>query len=462
MQNVKLGHAQQIPMRPPQTTGFPVIGSIPSVLREQSDFLFRAQRELGDVYELNLGALSIVMLNHPDYAQHIMRDNVRNYSKGGEMWDSVRQIIGNGLVTSEGDYWRRQRRLIQPHFHRQHLAGLTTLMLEGIEDGMRDWDRRAESGEAFDIAKAYANVTMKVIVRSMFGHSLSEEDADLMGEAMGYTLSYTVKNMVASKIPNWIPVPGRKRFHEMLARADAYLYAMIEQRRSEGANGDDLLSMLINLVDDETGEPLTDHEIRDEAATIFLAGYETTSLVMTWASYLLTQAPGVAARLQTQVDAVLGNRPPQFEDLMQLTYPRMVMEEAMRLYPPTYWLPRTAVEDDVIGGYHIKAGQMVASVPLVIHRHPEFWAMPDTFNPENFAPENSKGRHPFAWMPFGAGQRLCIGKDFALMEGALILSRLTQRYNIRLKSNHQPEMTLLNATLGAKDGVWVHLDKRMS
>ncbi|MDX2078948.1 MAG: cytochrome P450 [bacterium] len=449
---------QTLPL-PPRTAGFPVIGSIPTLLRRQTDFLFDAWRKLGDVYELDLGLVSIVMLNHPDYAQHIMRDNVRNYAKGGEMWDSVRQIIGDGLVTSEGDYWRRQRRMIQPHFHRQHLAGLTALMIEAIEDSLAHWEALAQSGEPFNIAKAFSHMTMRVIVRSMFGRSLNEADADRMGEAMGYTLDYTIKNMVTGKIPQWIPVPGRKHFHDMLAVVDEFLYGMIEQRRREGGTGDDLLSMFLNLVDDETGEPLTDKEIRDEIATIFLAGYETTSIAMTWASYMFTQHTDVATKLKTQVDTVLGKRLPQFEDLMQLTYPRMVMEETMRLYPPVFWLPRTAIEDDVIGGYHIKAGQMVASVPLTIHRHPDFWLTPDTFDPENFAPDIAKHRHPLAWMPFGAGQRLCIGKDFALMEGALILSQVMQRYDIQLMPNHQPKATL-SATLNPKNGVWVQLAKR--
>ncbi|MCL4253299.1 MAG: cytochrome P450, partial [Anaerolineae bacterium] len=301
---------------PPRTAGFPVIGSIPTLLRKQTDFLFDAWRKLGDVYELDLGVISIVILNHPDYAQHILRDNVRNYAKGGDLWESVRQIIGDGLITSEGEYWRRQRHMIQPHFHRQHLAGLTTLMVEAIRDSLADWEAPAQSGEPFNIAKAFAHTTMRVIVRSMFGNTLHEADADKMGVAMGYILDYTVKNMVTGKIPQWIPIPGRNRFNEMLATADEFLYNMIEQRRREGGTGNDLLSMFLNLADDETGEPLTNKEIRDEIATIFLAGYETTSIAMTWACYMLTQNPDITTKLRTHVDTVLGKRVPQFEDLM--------------------------------------------------------------------------------------------------------------------------------------------------
>lgn len=451
---------QEIPLRrPPLTKGFPIIGSLPTIINHQTNYLFNAWHKYGDIYELDLGLVRIVMLNHPDYAQHILRDNVRNYAKGGEMWASVRDVIGDGLVTSEGAYWRRQRRMIQPHFHRQHLASLVDLMVEAIDDGMSEWDDLAESGEPFDISQAYANITMKVIVRSMFGNTLDSNDAEQMGKAMGFALDYMIKNMVFGKLPDWVPVPGRKTYKDMMERSNKFLYGMIAQRRQSGDFGNDLLSMFLNLVDDETGEPLTDQEIRDEAATIFLAGYETTSIAMTWATYMLTQHTHVANRLAVQVHDVLNQRTPTFTDLIQLTYPRMVMEEAMRLYSPVFWLPRTAVEDDVIDGFHIKAGQMVAAVPLTIHRHPDFWEAPNEFDPENFAPDNIKHRHPMAWMPFGGGQRLCVGKDFAMMEGTLILSRLMQRYFIYPVANRQAK-TALSTTLSTKDGVWVTIQKR--
>ena len=447
------------PMPPPRTSGFPIIGSIPNVLRHQTDYLFDTWHRHGDIYELELGPISIVMLNHPDYAQHILRDHARNYAKGGEMWESLREIIGDGLASSEGEYWRRQRRLIQPQFHRQRLAGLTELMVEAIDEGLQDWQEYVQSGKPINLATAYAHITMKVIVRTMFGRGLSQAEADLMGEAMGYTLGYTIKNMVLGKLPSWMPVPGRKTYHQMLAQANEFLFKMIAERRQTNAQGDDLLSMFLNLVDDETGALLTDEEIRDEVATVFLAGYETTSIAMTWATHMVTQHPHVTNQMQTEVDSVLAGEKPRFEHLMGMSYARAVMEETMRLYPPVYWLPRTAVEDDQIGGYAIRAGQMVAAVPLTIHRHPDFWENPDHFDPQNFVSEASKKRHPLAWMPFGAGQRLCIGKDFALMEGTLILSMLLQRFDVEMVAGHQPQPAL-STTLSTKDGVWALLKER--
>ena len=447
-------------LEPPKTAGFPIIGSMPHVVRKQTDYLFEAWKTYGDIYTLDLGALNIVMLNHPDYAKHIMRDNFRNYEKGGEMWAAVRSLVGDGLVTAEGDMWRRQRRMMQPQFHRQHLAGLTNLMIAAIEEGMSEWDALAESGESFNIARAYNKITMKVIVRTMFGSGLNSDEADEMANHVSFALNYMLQDMVTGKLPKWMPVLGRKKYQAAVAHIDRYIYRVIEQRRREPDNENgDLLTMMLNLVDEETGAQMSDKQLRDEAITIFLAGYETTSIAMTWASYMMTQKPEVASKLQAHVDTVLEGRMPQFEDLMQLTYPRMVMEEATRLYPPAFWLPRTAVEDDVIGGYKIKAGQMVAATMLTIHRHPDFWENPDEFDPERFTPEQVKGRHPQAWMPFGAGQRYCIGKDFALMEGALILARLAQRYTLHAVADHQPK-TALSTTLGTKDGVWLTLEKR--
>lgn len=463
MQHVKHTATQELPkqkpLTPPRTSGFPLVGAIPNVLNKQLDYFTDAWETHGDVYELDLGVMSIIILNHPDYAQYVMRDNIRNYTKTGPMWESLQSMIGQGLVTSTGNYWRRQRRLIQPHFHRQHLAGLVDLMIEAIEDGMRDWGQLARAGEPVDMTNLFAKITMKVIVRSMFGRSLNEGDAELMGDAMRYTLDYQLQGMITSNLPDWIPFPGEKTYQAKLEEVDRYIYRMIDERRQSGDAGDDLLSMFLNLADDETGEPLTDKEIRDEVTTIFLAGYETTAIVMTWASYLLTQNPDVMKKLQTEVDEVLQGRMPRFEDVRQLPYALMVMQETMRIYPPAYWLPRTTVKDDVIGGYQIKAGQMVAPMIYMLHRHPDFWEQPETFNPEHFAPDTHHNRHPQAFMPFGAGQRMCIGKDFALMEGALILARLVQQFNLHTVSEHMPQPAI-GTTLASKNGIWLSLKAR--
>lgn len=446
------------PKLPPKTPGVPLIGSIPGVLKHQIDFLEQAQRNHGNVYKLDLGAISIVMLCNPAYAQYVLRDNARNYDKGGAMWNSVRSMLGNGLVVSEGDFWMRQRRMMQPHFHRQYLSTMTELMISAIESEMKHWDGWADAGNPIDMLQAFNHITMKVIVQTMFGKDLAAEDADTMGTEMAYALDFMLQNMVTQGIPNWIPVPGRKRYQVALKRVDEFLYRIIKQRREMTEQPKDLLGMLLNLIDEETGEAMTDQQVRDEVATMFLAGYETTSLTLSWGVHHLLNHPEVVEKLTHEIDTVLGDQPPTFESLEKLHYTRMVLQEIMRIHPPAYWVPRTALEDDVIDGYSIRAGTMVAVSIYNIHRNPEIWDEPAVFNPERFAPGKAEKRHALSWMPFGAGQRMCIGRDFSLMEGMFIIALMVQRY--QLTSTGHVAKPGLSTTLRPKDGVWAKISKR--
>lgn len=441
----------------PKSTGMPMLGSVPQLLQKQMNFFVDAWKEHGDIYELDLGLLSAIVVNHPDYAQHILRDNWRNYGKGGEMYDSIRTFTGTSVLTIEGNAWKRRRRMMQPQFHRQHLAGLTELMVEAIDECFDEWEKYAESGESFDISSAFNKITMTVILRAMFGRDLKADSLDKLGDTLRYVIDYILVLLVTGKIPEWIPFTGRKRYQVALDEFDTFIYDIIQQRRNSPDEGNDLMAMLLNMVDDETGEPLSDKELRDEVATIFAAGYETTSVAMTWALYQLAENRDIAEKLAHSVDETLEGKLPAFEDFRNLDYTRQVMEETMRMYPPAYFIPRQAIDRDIIGGHRIEAGQLVFVMTLLIHQHPDFWDNPEVFDPERFAEESS--RHPLAYMPFGAGQRLCIGKDFAMMEGTLILSQFMQRYRTYPVIGKKPE-TALSTTLGNKDGVWVTIAKR--
>lgn len=453
-------HSAPLP-QPPTTRGLPLLGSLPAFLRNQLGFLENARGVYGDIYKLNLGFTSVVMLNRPEYAAHVLRDHARNYSKGGPVWETIRTLIGNGLPVSEGDFWLRQRRMMSPQFHRKRLEGLTQHMTAAIDDGISNWEAYVASGEPLDLAAEFAKVTMKVIVKTMFGAGISAEDAEIVAQEMAYMLGFMLRGMLTQSLPRWLPMPGRQRYQNAINTIDKIVYDLIERRR-KGADADqagDMLALLLHMVDEETGEQMTDQQLRDEAVTLFLAGYETTSVSMAWSFHYLMQHPQSAARLQQEVDAILGGREPQFADLPQLTYARMIMQEALRLYGPIIWIARTAVEEDVIDGYRIRPRQMVGVVPYVIHRHPNLWQSPADFDPERFAPHQTEGRHQLAWMPFGAGQRQCIGRDFALMEGQLILAKVAQRYNLHAAPQRitQPRAAL---TLSTKGGVWAVLEKR--
>lgn len=456
--------AQHSTPRRPVNAGWPLVGALPPLLRQPIAFLHAARHQYGDLYTLNLGPIQPIIVNHPDHAQHVLRDNVRNYRKGGKVWEIVRELLGNGLAVSEGDYWLRQRRMLQPQFHRQRLAALTALMTEAIDEGLRSW---AEYGGAsFDLEKALSAITLKVITKTMFGSHLNQTEIDQVTRAIPVIGRYLISGVVTRALPRWLPIRSGERFRQACRAIDTVLYKVIARGRQALAAGryeDNLLAMLLNVVDEQNGEPMTDQQVHDEAITIFMAGYDTTALGLTWALHLLLQHPEKMARLQLEVDQVLAGRTPTFADLPQLSYTRMVFQEALRLYPPVAWLPRTAIADDVIDGFTIPAGATVIIPIFVIQQHPAFWPNAATFQPERFAAVSAAGapneQHPFAWLPLGAGPRLCIGREFALMEGQLMLAMALQRFRLTPVAE-RPVTPQLTMALAPKAGVWVQATAR--
>jgi len=445
--------------RMPRTAGLPLVGSLPQLLKDPFAFMVDTREQLGDIYQLDLGLSKVVVLNHPRHAQYVLRDNARNYHKGGPLWDAVRDMLGNGLVVSEGDFWLRQRRMMSPQFHRQRIAALATLMVNAISGVLDTWEDAAFTGEDFNIAANFDKVTMSVIVRTMFGTALDQAEMEEASEAMTIALNYIMMGTVTNPLPDWMPLPGKKRYQQAMAKFDELVYRIIAECRSGERTDNHLLAMLLDMVDEETGEQMTDKQLRDEVATLFLAGYETTSITLSWAIHYLTQHTDLLAKAQAEVDELLGDRLPVMEDLRSLRYTTMIVQEAMRLRPPSFWLPRTATEDDEIDGFAIPAGTNVISLTYMYHHHPVEWENPEAFDPERFTPENTARRHNFAFVPFGAGQRMCIGKDFAMMEGPLALAMVLQRYNVKAAPGYvtKPQLT---STLRPKGGVWVNLSPR--
>lgn len=445
----------------PLTKGWPLVGSLPALLKDPFGFFMQARETYGDMYWLNLGLSRALVLNHPQHAQHTLRDQAHNYRKGGPMWDAIRTLLGNGLVVSEGDLWLRQRRMLQPQFHRQRLAALTDLMVDAIDETLAAWQEAAEAGTPFNIAPAFNHVTMRVIVRTLFGSALSEREMDEVAASMTYALDYLLRAMVTNVLPQWLPLPGKRRYRQALAQFDQVIYRLIDACRRGETPQNHLLAMLLDTVDEETGQHMSDQQLRDEVATLFLAGYETTSIALSWAFHYLTQQPELLTRLQDEVDSVLAGRRPTFADLPQLPFTRMALQETMRLCPPAWWLPRTALAEDEIDGHTVPAGTNIITLIYMIHRHPSAWPDAERFDPERFATEATAGRHRFAWVPFGAGQRLCLGRDFSLMEGQLALAMVAQRFNLRAVPGQvaQPQLT---TTLRPKNGVILHLQPRQA
>lgn len=460
--SVTTPHASPLP---PTTAGWPLLGALPALWQQQADFLTAARQRYGDVYTLDLGLFKAIMLNNPAHVQHVLRDHARNYPKGSRFDQILREIFGNGLPFSEGDFWLRQRRLLQPQFHRQRLLGLTELMLAASEEGLGVWSTYGD--RPVNLTAAFSALTVRIITRIMFGSEVAQTEIEQTAQAVSYLNKAVTTAMLTRSLPSWLPVPGARRFRQAVQTIDNTVYQVIARRQQQVATADaeagllaqDLIALLLDIVDDETGEHLSQQQVRDEAVTAFVAGYETTSNALTWTLHLLMQHPDKLAKVQAEIKSVLGQARPTFDSLTQLSYTRMVLQEAMRLRPPVWWIVRQVAADDVIDGYRIPAGSTVILPIYAVHHHPAFWEEPETFQPERFSPEQVKQRHPFAWAPFGAGQRLCIGRDLALMEGQLILALALQRYRFTPVASEQVKPQLAS-TLIAKGGVWAQISSR--
>lgn len=448
-------HAHALPL-PPRTHRLPLVGPAAQITRRPLDFLRDMRARHGDIYSLDFGVMRVAMLNSAQQIQHVLVDNAANYSKGGALWDSIRDMLGNGLPASEGAFWLRQRRMMQPHFHRKRLAGLTNQIVGATQESLETWD--AQVGRPFNVAGAFSPITMRVITRLLFGQALSAAAIDEVGQAMAYMVDYVFLGALTRGLPSWMPHPGARRFQACKAKTDAVVDALVERQRRDPVADDTLLAMMVDMVDDDSGDAMTSGQLRDEAISMFLAGYETTSVTLAWLFHYLTHHPEATAKLREEVDTVLGGRQPVFEDLPRLGYTRNVIQETLRLRPAAWWVTRTAVEADEIDGFAIPAGSLVGTVFYGVHHNPAHWESPERFDPDRFTPERSAGRHKYAWVPFGAGQRQCIGKDLAMMEAQVILAMILQRYDFTAP----PSQASANATgtLGVKGQINLTLRRR--
>ncbi|MBL8057915.1 MAG: cytochrome P450 [Anaerolineales bacterium] len=439
---------------PPAYADYPIVGALPKVWRAPLQFFVEAAAS-HRVVRLNLGPRSFYLLSHPDDVRYVLQDNARNYVKG---YDMVKPVLGDGLVTANGDLWLRQRRLMQPAFHRQKIAGLADQMTGAAAEMLERWGPLAQRGAPLDLAAEMMQLTQTIIVRTMFSTDLSADAPRLMA-AFSAVLEYLNTLIFAPvNIPVSWPTPTNVRFRRALGLIEGTVYRIIAERRQAGRSEPDLLSMLLDARD-ENGQGMSEKQIRDELLTIFFAGHETTASTLAWTWWLLGQHPEPYARLEAEVASVLGGRRPAFADLPGLAYTRQIIDEALRLYPPAWMFTRTPVADDEIAGYRVPAGVQVMLSPYITQRLPEFWEAPAEFRPERFAPGAEAGRPKLAYFPFAAGPRQCLGKDFALVEAALLLAAMVQRYRVRLAPG-QTVRALPIATLRPQPGVLVTLQAR--
>jgi cytochrome P450 len=436
----------------------PIIGCLPELKRDPLAFL-RDANKLGDIVRLPLMRYTALLLAHPHHIQDVMSRRFRNYNKQTRLFIRLQQVVGQGLLTSDGDLWHRQRRLAQPAFHSKHMTGFVETMCDCIQDALHDAEPFADSDEPMDMLDAMSHLTMRVVSRTLLSADITDETA-IVAEALEFMVPYMMDTNNRLFSPdNWFPTARKRKFKRYLKDMDAVVMGFIQQRRNDTNPPPDLLSLLMAAQDEDDGQKMSDRQLRDEVMTMFLAGHETTAVAVSWAFYLISTHPVVGRRIQKELDDVLGCRAATFDDVSALTYTRQVLLETMRLYPPVFILGRRACEDDVIGGQAIRKGEVTMFSPWLTHRHRDFWPNPEAFDPDRFHPDLEKKHHPFAYLPFGGGPRRCIGQNFALMEGVLILAAFLQRFEVHLAPGYQPKLGIA-LTLRPVEGLPVHLIRR--
>jgi cytochrome P450 len=415
------------PAIPPGPAGLPILGSYLSVWQDPTGLFTEGRQRWGNIVGYRFGPFRFLVLNDPDAVQHVLVKNHRNYVKS-RSYAGLRLVLGNGLVTSEGELWRRQRKLSQPAFHRQRLATFVDTMTRCTTEALDGWDRRTKP--EIDVHAEMMRLTLRIVGHTLFSTELSD-DAGELGPAITVAIQRANQEAEAFiRLPLWLPTPMNVKFKRARRRLDATIHRIIAERRRGSHDASDVLGMLMAATDDVDNTGMTNEQLRDEVMTLFLAGHETIATAMSWTWMLLSRHPEVAARVREEAQQVLEGRTATFADLDRLPHIGRVIDESMRLYPPVWIMERQALEDDEIAGYAVPKGTIVAVCTWTLHRNPALWEDPLRFDPDRWLPERSADRHRYAFVPFGAGPRVCIGNQFALMEAKVLLSTIAMRYAI--------------------------------
>ena len=422
-------------------------------LRESPPEMFsKLAREYGDIVGIRVLNFRNVFINHPDLIEEVLVTHPRRYVKG-RVLRANRHVFGQGLLTSEGDVWLRQRRLAQPAFHRGRIASYAATMVEYTQRLLEGW----RGGEERDAHQEMMRLTLQIVAKTLFDADVARDTRDV-GKSLELLLELGANFRRTLFVPHWVPTPTNLRIKREIAFIEGILYRIIGERRASGRDTGDLLSMLLHA-QDEDGSRMTDAQLRDETITLFLAGHETTASTLSWTWWLLAQNPTVEAKLHAELDAVLAGRAPSLDDLAKLPYTGNVITESLRLYPAAWGLARIAVEDHELAGYPIRKGMGIAMAQWVVHRDPRWYDAPLEFRPERWENDFIKTIPRFAYFPFGGGPRQCIGNAFAVMEATLILATIAQKFRLRLVPGH-PVVPLASITLRPRHGVRVTLESR--
>jgi len=445
--------------RLPGPKGYPIVGVLPMLRADTLGFLKRTVETYGDLVPLRILMHTAYLLNHPSHVEHVLQRNHKNYRKT-PMLEKLRPVLGDGLFMSEGELWTRQRNLIQPSFHRERIESLAGRMAEVIDGHLKVWQRRAAAGEAFNLSDDTSFLTLEIALQTFFGTTLAQ-DGDAFAEAMKVVHDVSAKRIWnLTGISEWLPTRENRAFKQAVALLHAVVGRIITERRQSREHHDDLLAILMDTRDAQTNEAMNDTQLRDEVMTLMLAGHDTTATMMAWAVLILSQHPEHIARLREEADAVLAGRIPDAVDLKSLVNTKRAIQEIARLRPSFWWFARVAIGDDVIGGQEIKAGTTVFISQYLIQNSPTLWEEPEKFDPDRFSPERIAQRSRFAYFPFGAGPRVCIGSNFALMEMQFALAMIFRSFEVEIVSERAPSFGNL-ITLRPVQDIWAKIKPRL-
>lgn len=441
--------------------GYPLIGSIANLAStNRLNWLQAISDQYGDVTHFNLLKRQVYLVNHPDLVQQMLTRGSQNYSKKTIGFKIVKVVLGESTFTAMDSEWRRKRLTVQPYFHRKKIANLAHIMTDCIGEMLDQWETLSDSGETLQVTDAMMGVTLRVVVKALFSTGLSDQDIQTVADTFNPLLESTNRRVVLPFAPLYrLPTKQNKQYPQLIAKLDEIIYRIINQRKVSREKPMDLLQMLMDATDEETGLPLSDEDLRNEAMTMFIAGHETTANAMSWLFATLSQKSDIRAKVEQEVTEVLGQRTPVADDFSQLSYCQKVFKETMRLHPPVPILPRHVERDDQLGDYELRGGSDVLFSAYLLHRHPDFWQDAEIFDPHRFDAEVEKAQHPYAYIPFGGGPRMCLGNNFAMMEAVFILAMTSQRFRLNLTANAnlKPQISLTNRP---KYGVPMTLQRR--
>jgi cytochrome P450 len=437
---------------PPGPKGHLLGNNLREYARDPLGFLSRCAREYGDVVGLRFMGQNLYLLSDPDLIEYVLVEHNRNFTKT-RILKRNRRLLGDGLLTSEGGFWRRQRRLAQPAFHRKRVAAYGEVMVAFAERSLETW----RDGQTIDVHEEMMHLTLEIVAKCLFDADVGSQATDV-GKAMKVALENFSSQRRLVRIPRGVPTPHNIRFEMAARRLDEIVGKIIEDRRKSGDDRGDLLSMLM-LAEDEEGGRMTDRQLRDEVMTLFLAGHETTANALSWTFWLLSLSPHAEVELAEELECVLGGRAPTVSDLPDLPYVERVLKESMRLYPPAWVVGREAIAECEVGGYRMPAGTTALMSQWVMHRDPRYHQNPKRFDPDRWMAQYAKALPRFAYFPFGGGPRQCIGAGFAMTEACLILATVAQRFRLDLAPGQRVE-PYASITLRPKMDIRVSLVER--